>query len=304
MDEAFIVIDPVPAVINDKGLSFKISTRGKVDCIYDGHALNNVVSVWDRRPTRISQGLLKTVDPEYLDYSLTSIREHTRQLYLQLSDSLWVSDYFAIQRAEGKSLQLREAAKVGFSIPETIFTSDIKFAKQFVSRHPATIIKGMNNKWPMIDKTSLIFFSTRVTPKTKLRYQNLNLAPSIFQQAINAAHDLRITVIGDKVFAAKIIADAEEGLAIGIRDWRIGQYEGTLTVEAYDLPARVTEQCKRLVSDLGLRFGAIDMIVDTHGKFWFLEINPNGQWAFIEEMTKQPIGKAMARMLMTGRSSM
>lgn len=60
-------------------------------------------------------------------------------------------------------------------------------------------------------------------------------------------------------------------------------------------------QCVALVKDLGLEFGAIDFILDKKGVYWFLEINPNGQWGFVEERTNQPIGAAIAARLKTGK---
>jgi glutathione synthase/RimK-type ligase-like ATP-grasp enzyme len=48
---------------------------------------------------------------------------------------------------------------------------------------------------------------------------------------------------------------------------------------------------------LGLKFSAIDLVVDVHGDVWFLELNPNGQWGFVELATGQPIGAAMAALL-------
>lgn len=74
--------------------------------------------------------------------------------------------------------------------------------------------------------------------------------------------------------------------------------ENKVRIEAYtNFPARIAKLCVQHVKMLGLRYGAIDLVLDTAGKFWFLENNPNGQWAFIEAETRQPIGKALSKML-------
>ncbi|MNZ28723.1 hypothetical protein D3C78_459550 [compost metagenome] len=44
---------------------------------------------------------------------------------------------------------------------------------------------------------------------------------------------------------------------------------------------------------LNLRYGAIDFVCDPQGNLWFLEINPNGQWAWIENLTGYPIAEAI-----------
>ena len=52
--------------------------------------------------------------------------------------------------------------------------------------------------------------------------------------------------------------------------------------------------------EIGLLFSAFDLVVDKEGRFWFLEDNPNGQWAFIEQWTHQPIGRSIAALLTGG----
>jgi glutathione synthase/RimK-type ligase-like ATP-grasp enzyme len=74
---------------------------------------------------------------------------------------------------------------------------------------------------------------------------------------------------------------------------------GELVFEPYDLPKKISEQCITLVRRLGLLYGAIDFVHDPQGRIWFLEINPNGQWAFVDEHTTDNIGQAMANLLNT-----
>lgn len=299
--EALTVIDPAPAVVVGQGLSYVMGRHG-LECLYNDTSLDRVAAVWDRRPTPVDRKLLEDVHPDYRGYAQSSIWHLTHQLYSLFPDAVWVSDYFAAQRAEHKSLQLITAQQLGFAVPETIITSDPKRAQQFISRHPATIIKSLSAVGPIVNGDMLLFYSMRVTPDIDLDFENLNIGPAIFQQAVEVDHDLRITVVGDKIFPAAIVADAEKDLSIGVRDWRIGNYLGELSIEACALPEDAQQQCFALVKTLGLRFGAIDMVMDKKGQLWFLEINPNGQWGFVEHATQQPIGKAMARLLLSGRA--
>jgi glutathione synthase/RimK-type ligase-like ATP-grasp enzyme len=63
------------------------------------------------------------------------------------------------------------------------------------------------------------------------------------------------------------------------------------------LPAAIEEKCVALTQRLGLRFGCIDMIVTPEDKYVFLEINPNGQWRWVQELTGMPIAEAIADLL-------
>lgn len=302
MDGRLTVVDLVPGVIAGNGLSYAVDDSG-LRCEYDGQVLDHVVSVWDRRPTPPTQGMFAGVNPDYRRYAYDSVRRLAREIYVQFPDALWVSDRFAVQRAELKSVQLAEAKKMGFRVPDTLITSDPVAARRFVGRHAATIVKGLGAEGVNLDDgTLLLLYSAVITPETDLDYDSLNFGPVIFQQAIEPDHDLRITVVGDEVFTAAITADAERDIKIGVRDWRIGNHNGQLNINASDIPEDIKDKCRSLVKVLGLKFGAIDMVVDKQGRHWFLEINPAGQWAFVEDATSQPIGKAMARLLLSGAS--
>ncbi len=67
-----------------------------------------------------------------------------------------------------------------------------------------------------------------------------------------------------------------------------------------ELPAELVEACIAVTHDLGLRFAAIDLVEDEDGQFWFLEANPNGQWAWIEQRTAAPVTAAIVDALIGG----
>lgn len=119
----------------------------------------------------------------------------------------------------------------------------------------------------------------------------ISVSPSIFQEVIYG-DDIRVTIIGQTVFATKI---KKKGSIKGEIDWRLGtEDERKLGYETVVLPKDIREKCLQIVRDLNLVFGAIDLIKDSNGEYWFLEINPNGQWGFIEQATREPLSKAMA----------
>ncbi len=118
----------------------------------------------------------------------------------------------------------------------------------------------------------------------------------MFQEYIPKALELRITVIGDRIFPVAIYSQENP---LTIEDWRKDQ-EGNLTYSEHKLPSNVEDMCRRLLREFGLQFGAIDMILTPKGDYFFLEINPNGQWAWIEEITALPMAKALIDLLTSG----
>lgn len=269
---------------------------------YNYQALDKVRAVWYRM-AREYEDLPLPVDPYYLKYSQSAILRHVNALFGHLEDALWVSNPYAIRRADYKPMQLTIAARLGFKVPDTIFTSNPEKAKAFVDDRPSTITKALATRYPVNKEKGIgsFFYAKKLYREEKNNFSGLHLAPAIFQEAIEAAADLRVTVIGKKVFAAIITVDKLDENST-IRDWRIGHHEGEMHIEPYELPNEMEDMCIALVQELGLNFGAIDLVLDKKGKLWFLENNPNGQWAFVEEATGQPMGKAMAELLEAGAS--
>jgi glutathione synthase/RimK-type ligase-like ATP-grasp enzyme len=104
----------------------------------------------------------------------------------------------------------------------------------------------------------------------------------------------RLTVVGGRMLAAAIHARSSAAEL----DWRADQQ--ALAYETVEAPAEVAGGVARLMAALGLRFGALDFLVTHEGEWVFLEINPNGQWAFVEQATGLPIAAAIAEALSDG----
>lgn len=296
LDQELTLVNPFK-IIDNVELSYRFE-GSKAIITYDGTELKDVKAVWYRKPDLIDDIKLP-VEDKYLQYSRDTITRHIAALRASFPEAYWVSDYYAIQRAENKFWQLQMAHRVGFNVPETVITSDRAIAERFIKKHDNTIVKSLTQTSPEVTRETVLF-STKINHQHSFDLGGLNLAPAIFQQAINAVTDVRVTVVGDEVFAAAV---QDKGIEewTEIRDWRISQLMGKVKFEPYKLSKSTVEWCIKLVRKLGLVYGAIDLVVDENGKEWFLEINPNGQWAFIEDETGQPIGKAIAELLKTGR---
>jgi glutathione synthase/RimK-type ligase-like ATP-grasp enzyme len=113
----------------------------------------------------------------------------------------------------------------------------------------------------------------------------------IFQEYVPAVVDLRVTVVGDDIFAAGIHSQETRYRV----DFRIDMNQAS--IEAHSLPGEVESCVRELIRRLGLVYGAIDMRLTPDGRYVFLEVNPAGQWLFIEGRTGQPITAAVARTL-------
>lgn len=200
----------------------------------------------------------------------------------------WLNSPFAILRAEDKPRQLSEAAELGFLLPETLVTNDFDAASLFVAQ--GNVI-GKPLRRALVDHgdTQAVLFTSRLGQIEVEDRRAVTLAPVIYQREISKACDVRVTVVGDRLFAVAIHSQAVEETSV---DWRKGS-RPELVHEVICLPESVKAGCLELTRRLGLSYGAIDLVLDKEGQFWFLEINPNGQWAWIERRTDAPIAAAI-----------
>ena len=118
------------------------------------------------------------------------------------------------------------------------------------------------------------------------------------QEFIDKAYELRITVAGSSAFAVKIDLQANPLTAV---DWRNPTFITNINYSIVDINDALAEFCLKMAKKLGLQFGAFDFAVDKDGRIIFLEVNPNGQWYWIEERTGLKISNAIARVLLQER---
>jgi glutathione synthase/RimK-type ligase-like ATP-grasp enzyme len=138
---------------------------------------------------------------------------------------------------------------------------------------------------------------TRPIRRRDLAYhRTIRYAPVIIQEYVPKLLEVRATVVGSQVFAAAIHSQRSHRTR---HDWRHYDFDRT-PHEAHALPDRVSQLCIDLVQSLNLNFGAIDLVLTPDDEYVFLEINPSGQWLWIQELTELPIGEAIADLLMAG----
>ena len=209
-----------------------------------------------------------------------------KSLYARL-EGLWLNDPIDIFTAEDKPRQLMLASEIGFNVPKTVITNDIASVREVVG---AGLAIGKPLRQALINgDPERVIFTTLLKSLHNSDEDAIALAPFIAQTEIKKLYDVRVTVVGRQLFATAIMSQEQKETSV---DWRQGS-RPDLKHERIDLPQEIEEKCFALMKRLNLRYGAIDLVCDPKGKLWFLEINPNGQWAWIENLTKYPIAAAI-----------
>lgn len=249
--------------------------------------LSKIRSAYFRRP------LFPDVRFENLSSSsLHYIREEwnylLRSIYLELGEK-WFSHPNNIILAEDKPKQLRLAKEIGFSVPETVITNDLA-SVEWLFKIGDVVAKPLKQSLLEDDKTlGKVIFTSTINSLSDIDESSLRFAPVIFQRKLHKKYDLRVTVVEDSVFSVIIKSQEFEKTKT---DWRYSSVT-ELEHEVFDLPSDIAEYCRIIVRQLGLRFGAIDLVLDDSDQLWFLECNPNGQWAWIENRTGLQIAAAI-----------
>ena len=269
------------------------SSTGTAHLLIDGQTwdVDEFSSVWYRRP--VPPVMPPEMDPRQAAWAQIEAREALMGLWRTLDGVLWVNHPDNNHVAESKPSQLRVAGKLGFEVPPTLITNDAAAAETFVrARSNGAICKPLYDGRVPVGHEDRIFFTSRVN-FTGFRAAELGPEPYLFQALVPKLYDVRVTVIGNDVFAARI---ASQEQADAITDWRRGAATPPHDVE--DLPTEVAERCIALCRDYALQFGAIDLARRPDGGYSFFEVNPNGQWAWIEQLTGLPLRARLADLLL------
>ena len=243
--------------------------------------LESVHAVWWRRPG--SFRLPDTLrDPAHRRLAHSEANTAFQGLFASLN-ALWVNPPYCDSKASHKPYQLALAQSLGLQIPQTVMTSDPAEARAFWAACDGDVIYKqficLPEAWSETRKLG--------EAETKLTEESIRLAPVIFQRRVSAVADLRVTIIGDDIFAAAV-------------DVRTLAYDVDVRMNLdaqhvrHTLPHDISQKLLVLMRTLGLVYGAIDLRLRDDGSYVFLEINPAGQFLYVEEQTGQPITAALA----------
>lgn len=245
----------------------------------------DVKSVWHRKSWRIET-------PEELDeeYKKIFIKEYSTlryNLFTALEHLPWINPFEIENKIDGnKILQLKIAEKKGLIVPKTLFSNDAEAITTFfytygsgkmVAKLHGVISKSMGGE---------NLLSTQIIDEDSLEnIADIQYCPMIFQPYIEKEYELRIIYLDGEFFTGKINNSENT-------DWRIAK--GNYFWSEYDLPENIKSGLTGMMKEMGLYMGAIDMIRGKDGRYYFLEVNPQGEWGMLQKDLNFPIVQRIA----------
>lgn len=203
------------------------------------------------------------------------------------------------RRASSKLLQLEVAKAVGLAIPDTLISNDYDQVAAFASRHQKTLVKHfLPHYWGHTASGRITGVGPSViSDMSSINRRSIEICPAIYQDLVDKVYEIRATVIGERIFAAKI--ESRKGEAF--LDWRQEYGNSDMVMSAMTLDAATEQGIRSLMGMLNLHHGCLDFAVDRNGCPVFLEVNPGGQFLFIEEYVPEfRLLNAFASMLAEG----
>lgn len=242
-----------------------------------------VNSIWYRRPQEIKISNFISYDIGEISHLRSEWKSCIEGFLSHIPIEKWINHPLINASASSKIEQISRAKKYGFLIPSTVVTQSSSVALEFFNECKSqVIVKPISHGYIQRDHSmndGVIYTNLVDINNIILNSDVLKNCPTLFQEKINKICDVRINYIDQSIVAVSIKADENNALQnIDIRRDNMKNVSYTLIDLPLDIKHRIIEICK----SYQLRFAAIDMIVDKKKKWYFLEINPNGQWAWLD----------------------
>ncbi|MGX1885441.1 ATP-grasp ribosomal peptide maturase [Streptomyces sp. NPDC055287] len=239
--------------------------------------LGAVAAVYYRRPTPYA-ARFEHLCPQQRDFAAAEARHGLGGILNHLHGALYVNHPLAVTRADFKPAQLRLAAQLGLNIPPTLITNDVEAARKFAADHGPIIYKTFRGLPRSDDEQTGAIWTQAVDPDDF--DDSLAVTAHLFQAEVPKTGDVRVTVVGRRVFAQQLAAPD------GALDWRRGNWDDLIHAPI-TVPPPIEAALHSYRAAFGLVFGCFDFALTGDGDdpdHWtFIECNPNGQWGWLPD---------------------
>ncbi|MDC8104793.1 MvdC/MvdD family ATP grasp protein [Chryseobacterium sp. PTM-20240506] len=258
------------------------------------HRLDDIAAVWYRRAYNMGDGLKEELDAKFYGAAMGEIRT-TLFGFLESIDVYALGKPSVYRRLDSKEEQLKIADKIGFKIPETCITNNPEEARNFILKHQNVIGKMQSGFAIYEDGVESVVF-TNVIKEDKLDdLDSLLYCPMQFQKKIEKKRELRVTAVGQDVYAFEIDSQQFEDAKV---DWR---KDGVNLIDKWvrtDLPKDIEAKVLELLDVYNVDYGAMDIIVSPEDEYYFIEINGAGEFFWLDNLTEENlISKSIADLL-------
>ncbi len=267
---------------------------------FAGIEFKEIRSIWFRR----SEFYIKPYESSVDDYEVSSYLNRYHK------NEAWSLNYFVnyvlsskykslgnpLVVSVNKMLSLSRASEVGFKIPEWIVTTKKDIVKKFKENIGAIILKGVQEQIDMYSPSEHYRFANYAEEVDDKLIENLpeKFYPSFFQKKVEKINDIRVFVLNQKIYSMAIFSQNNNRTKV---DFRKYDSEKPNRCVPFKLPNDIEQKILRLLDISKLNTASLDLIFSTTGDFYFLEINPVGQFGMVSYPCNYYIEKEIATFL-------
>lgn len=273
----------------DQNISFSISSKCNIYSFID---LSSVSGIFCRYLCPVSEKYSQSIPAEFKRFVEYECSDVLLSIFLSCKQARWMNSISGTHFASIKVNQLQIAQEKGWKIPDTILSANKSDLIDFWNHKKGLVItKAIHQGWLASNPNgNKVIFTNKVKEEHLNKLLDFNYPPVLFQEMIIKKHELRIVVIGNNCYACSMGSTSSV-------DWRTDQ-QAILGSSVFQLPDSISHASIDVVKALGLSFGVLDVIVTPDGEFYFLEVNPQGGWIWMDKNLNIPIGNAIVDFLM------
>jgi hypothetical protein len=272
----FFFLDQMDVLETEVSLRVTDRVEGTLTVRGQAIALDEVTAVYPRTYDSCRLAAIASQGPESEAWRHASQVDDLLLTWLSVTDALVVNRAAAMAGNDSKPAQLMQLHNLGWSVPETLITTDPEAAQSFWRKHGEVVYKSVSSVRSQV---------SRLRPEHAQRFADIRSCPTQFQRYI-PGQDFRVHVVGEQVFGCEVVSGAD--------DYR---YDGSTTLRDFALPQDLARRCVELAASLELSLAGIDLRRTPAGEWFCFEVNTSPGFSYYEHQTGQPISRALARLL-------
>ena len=242
--------------------------------IIDSETVHAVVY---RRPKKI---ITEHIGDKYTqEFVLKQFNAFIKGFYFCTHDSaLWVNPLPSLHRAKIKFQQLQLAKKLKFHTPNTLVTNKKDNVINFIEKNKKICMKSLDAPSFVTDNYIYPLY-TKIVEKSYIlnHLENIEISPIFLQKYIDKKYDIRVVVIGEKLFSFEIHSQEHSDSIVDFRGAILD-----IVYKEHILPKEIENKIFTFVKKQNLHYSSMDFVLTPDNNYYFIENNPNGQWLWLE----------------------
>ena len=217
----------------------------------------------------------------------------TKFLLATLSSSKWLGD--PKNAAPNKLQVLKLARDAGLDVPDTLVTADTDELQRFIEKHGAVITKPITDMLLCsFDDREFGTYTSVIDDEFVAQHPRHADFPSLYQEKLDKKYEIRTFYLNGDCYSMAMFTQQKVATR---SDFRVYCYEDPNREVPYQLPASVEAAIQKLMEELHLDTGSIDIVRTPDGRYVFLEVNPVGQFGMVSVPCNYHLERKVARYL-------